>query len=148
MGLNRKPDSIHTGAELEEIYALPRHNCRTACGHCLYANLRTQGRKQILNTGRDNESAPRPKRFSHLNWEMLAGGPCFWPAPCHSDDPGHVADALLRLLHQADIHQVNVTLCAYLLYKGLGGGWSLKESEWSGPSAQVSSSRHPGGTAH
>jgi multidrug efflux system outer membrane protein len=32
------------------------------------------------------------------------------------------------------------------LYKALGGGWSLKDSEWSGASAEVSSSQNPGGT--
>ncbi len=31
------------------------------------------------------------------------------------------------------------------LYKALGGGWSLKDSEWSGVSAQASSSRSAGG---
>jgi multidrug efflux system outer membrane protein len=30
------------------------------------------------------------------------------------------------------------------LYKALGGGWSLKDSEWSGASAQTSSSRNAG----
>ena len=39
-------------------------------------------------------------------------------------------------------------LAVVQLYKALGGGWSLKESEWSGVSAQASSSRNPGGTAH
>ena len=32
------------------------------------------------------------------------------------------------------------------LYKALGGGWSLKDSEWSGLSAQVESSTSPGST--
>jgi len=39
-------------------------------------------------------------------------------------------------------------LAVVQLYKALGGGWSLKDSEWSGLSAEVSSSRNPGGTAH
>src|SRR5271165_3795700 len=34
------------------------------------------------------------------------------------------------------------------LYKALGGGWSLKDSEWSGVSVQVSSSRNPGSTGN
>jgi multidrug efflux system outer membrane protein len=38
-------------------------------------------------------------------------------------------------------------LAVVQLYKALGGGWSLKDSEWSGLSAEVSSSRKPGGTA-
>jgi len=39
-------------------------------------------------------------------------------------------------------------LAVVQLYKALGGGWSLKDSEWTGMSAQVSSSRNPGATAH
>jgi multidrug efflux system outer membrane protein len=39
-------------------------------------------------------------------------------------------------------------LAVVQLYKALGGGWSLKDSEWPGLSAEVSSSRNPGGTAH
>jgi len=39
-------------------------------------------------------------------------------------------------------------LAVVQLYKALGGGWSLKDSEWSGVSAQVSSSRSPGSTGH
>jgi multidrug efflux system outer membrane protein len=35
-------------------------------------------------------------------------------------------------------------LAVIQLYKALGGGWSLKDSEWSGASAQTSSSRSPG----
>jgi multidrug efflux system outer membrane protein len=31
------------------------------------------------------------------------------------------------------------------LYKALGGGWSLKDSEWSGANAPISSARSPGG---
>jgi multidrug efflux system outer membrane protein len=38
-------------------------------------------------------------------------------------------------------------LAVVQLYKALGGGWSLKDSEWSGASAEVSSSQNPGGTA-
>ena len=34
------------------------------------------------------------------------------------------------------------------LYKALGGGWSLKDSEWSGVSVQISSSRNPGNTGN
>jgi multidrug efflux system outer membrane protein len=36
-------------------------------------------------------------------------------------------------------------LAVVQLYKALGGGWSLKDSEWPGLSAQVSSS-HNGGS--
>lgn len=39
-------------------------------------------------------------------------------------------------------------LAVVQLYKALGGGWSLKDSEWSGVSAQASSSRSPNGTGH
>jgi len=35
-------------------------------------------------------------------------------------------------------------LAVVQLYKALGGGWSLKDSDWSGSSAQTSSSRNPG----
>ena len=35
-------------------------------------------------------------------------------------------------------------LAVVQLYKALGGGWSLKDSEWSGASAQTSSSRNAG----
>jgi multidrug efflux system outer membrane protein len=34
------------------------------------------------------------------------------------------------------------------LYKALGGGWSLKDSEWSGGNAQVTSSRNPNSIGH
>ena len=34
-------------------------------------------------------------------------------------------------------------LAVVQLYRALGGGWSLKDSEWSGASAQMSSSRSP-----
>jgi len=35
-------------------------------------------------------------------------------------------------------------LAVVQLYKALGGGWSLKDSEWSGASARASSSRSAG----
>jgi hypothetical protein len=35
-------------------------------------------------------------------------------------------------------------LAVVQLYKALGGGWSLKDSEWSGASAQISSTRKAG----
>ena len=35
-------------------------------------------------------------------------------------------------------------LAVVQLYKALGGGWPLKDSEWSGMSARVSSSHHGG----
>ena len=35
-------------------------------------------------------------------------------------------------------------LAVVQLYKALGGGWSLKDSEWSGVSARVSSSQNGG----
>jgi hypothetical protein len=36
-------------------------------------------------------------------------------------------------------------LAVVQLYKALGGGWSLKDSEWSGASTQISSSQTPTG---
>jgi len=39
-------------------------------------------------------------------------------------------------------------LAVVQLYKALGGGWSLKDSEWSGVSVQVSSSRNSGSTGN
>jgi hypothetical protein len=39
-------------------------------------------------------------------------------------------------------------LAVVQLYKALGGGWSLKDSEWSGVSAQVTSSRSPNSIGH
>ena len=45
------------------------------------------------------------------------GGPHLWPAAGHGDDAAHVADALLRLLRQTEIHQVTITLCVHLFLK-------------------------------
>jgi len=39
-------------------------------------------------------------------------------------------------------------LAVVQLYKALGGGWSFKDSEWSGASAQTSSSRSPSSAGH
>jgi multidrug efflux system outer membrane protein len=40
--------------------------------------------------------------------------------------------------------EVGRRLAIVQLYKALGGGWSLKDSEWSGASAQISSSHNAG----
>jgi multidrug efflux system outer membrane protein len=40
--------------------------------------------------------------------------------------------------------EVGRRLAVVQLYKALGGGWSLKDSEWSGTSAQTSASRNAG----
>ena len=42
------------------------------------------------------------------------GGPHLWPAARHGADVGDVADALLRVLRQTEIHQVILTLCNHL----------------------------------
>ena len=44
--------------------------------------------------------------------------------------------------------EVGRRLAIVQLYKALGGGWSLKDSEWSGVSAQASSSPQAGSTQH
>ena len=76
------------------------------------------GRVGAFASGAGDGACHGRRPYSALSYRRRAlasidGGPHLWPAPRHRADPGHVANALLRLLCQAEIHQVTTMLCVH-----------------------------------
>jgi multidrug efflux system outer membrane protein len=86
---------------------------------------------EAVNAGRDavTVATDRYKEGKASYYEVLEAQQQLYPAE----------NALSRI-------EVERRLAVVQLYRALGGGWTLKDSEWSGVSTQVSASRAPGRT--